>query len=320
MFKSKTKYTWEGWDSSGRESWVFNVKHPCELMGVHAKLIDKELEKSEKIEYCIYAPRVSSTSTPFGLKSEESSCGICVTDNRFIISKNRHIKEHKPRLDSINFKDILYLNFGGVMLLSWFSITYICEGLLKQLPIIFSSNGRHHFEKAIRSYKKYLPVINADNFGLDSFTAASFIYKIADNFHKNYLKSLISVDERCVLTFFCSYVLSKFKRKKNIFRRTKEILYVSDKATFLLTNKALMVVRNNRQSAIEAATDVLCIPLGKIKTVSLSEKLLNKENIYVLEINFINGETDLLFELIPYYNESISGLKTIETFLKKMRN
>ena len=24
MFKSKTKYTWEGWDSSGREDWVLN--------------------------------------------------------------------------------------------------------------------------------------------------------------------------------------------------------------------------------------------------------------------------------------------------------
>lgn len=255
MFKSKTKYRWEGWESSGREAWVFNVKHPCELIGVHAKLIDNELKESEKVEYCIYVPRISSTSTSFGLKSEESSCGICVTDRRFIVSKNRHIKEHKPSLDSINFRDILYINFGGVMLLSWFSITYVCKGLLKQLPVLFASNGRRDFEKSIRSYKKYLPVINAENFDFDAFSAGSFIHKITDTFHKDRLKNLISANERCILTFPCNYVLSKLERRKNIFRKTKELLYVADKATFLLTNKALMIARNNRQSAIGISTD-----------------------------------------------------------------
>ena len=43
MFKSKTKYTWEGWESSGKEDWVFSVKHPCGLIDVHAKLIDNQL-------------------------------------------------------------------------------------------------------------------------------------------------------------------------------------------------------------------------------------------------------------------------------------
>ena len=108
MNRVKTKYTWEGWESSGREDWVFSVKHPCELMGVHAKLIDKELKETEQVEYCIYSPRVSSTSTPFGLKTEETSCGICVTDKRFIVSKNRHIKDIEPSLTSIDFADIIY--------------------------------------------------------------------------------------------------------------------------------------------------------------------------------------------------------------------
>ena len=76
MFKSKTKYTWDGWESSGKEDWVFSVKHPCELIGVHAKLIDAQLKDSEKVGYCIYSPRVSSTSTPFGLKAAESSSGV----------------------------------------------------------------------------------------------------------------------------------------------------------------------------------------------------------------------------------------------------
>ena len=123
-FKSKTKYTWEGWDSSGEEAWVFAVPHPYELMGVHAILIDKELKDSEKIEQCIYSPRVSTISTPFGLTSEQSSWGVCVTDKRFIISQNRHVKGIEPCVTSVDFHNIIYCNIGSVLLLSWFSITY----------------------------------------------------------------------------------------------------------------------------------------------------------------------------------------------------
>ena len=76
-FKSKTKYTWEGWNSRGKEPLVFSVDHPRELMGAHAKLIDNQLGELEKIECCLYSPRVSSTSTPFGLKVDKFSYGLC---------------------------------------------------------------------------------------------------------------------------------------------------------------------------------------------------------------------------------------------------
>ena len=101
-FKSKTKYTWEGWESKGREASVFGVNHPCELMGVHAKLIDNELKPNEKIECCIYSPRVSATMTPFGLEAKRASYGLCVTDKRFIISQNCHVKGLDPDLLSVN--------------------------------------------------------------------------------------------------------------------------------------------------------------------------------------------------------------------------
>ena len=209
MFKSKTKYTWEGWESSGKEDWVFGVERPCELMGVHAKLIDKEIHESEKIGHCIYAPRVSSTSTPFGLKSEESSWGVGVTDKRFIISQNRHVKGIEPSVVSIDFKDIMYCNIGSALLLSWFSITYIQDGKIEKLNILFSSNGKHHFAKAVRAYKKYCCPLDTDNFVLDASTPGTFIHKVTDSIHRNYLKTLMSSGEKCILTFSCQYILEK---------------------------------------------------------------------------------------------------------------
>ena len=318
MFKSKTKYTWEGWDSSGREDWVFSVKHPCELIGVHAKIIDKELKESEKIEYCIYAPRISSTLTPFGLRSEESSCGVCVTDNRFIVTKNRHIKGIEPTLVSIDFKDIVYFNIGSALLLSWVSITYVRDGKLKHLPILFGSNGRHHFEKALRSYKKYCLSINADEFSLDTFSASAFIHKISDNIHRSHLKTLISQNERCIFTFSCQYLWHKAIEKKSIFRKSRESYAVS-KATALLTSKALLIARNGLEASVGNSTDVLNISVDKVSSLFLLEDKAGDSTIHKLRISFTKETEALEICLMSLDEKAEIFLNNIQLFLGNIK-
>jgi len=286
MFKSKTKYTWEGWESSGKEDWVFSVKHPCELIGVHAKLIDAQLKDSEKVGYCIYSPRVSSTSTPFGLKAAESSSGVCVTDTRFIISNNKHIKGVEPTITSINFEDILYFNIGSAMLLSWFSLGFISQGESKQLTIIFSSNGKHHFQKALRVFKKHSLAINTDDFKLDSSSPAAFIHKIKDKIHRDYLKTLLSDQEKCILTFSCRHVWEKVLNKRSLLKRKNQVVYFTSKATALLTNKALMLARDSVEHSIGSSVDVLNISLDKVKSIILVEENLDNGKIHKLKISF----------------------------------
>ena len=314
MFKSKTKYTWEGWDSSGREDWVFSVKHPCELIGVHAKLIDNQLKESEKVEYCIYSPRVSSTSTPFGFKAAESSSGVCVTDKRFIISNNRHIKGIEPTVSSINFEDILSFNIGSAMLLSWFCLGFISQGELRQLTIIFSSNGKHHFQKALRVFKKYEPTINTDDFKLDSSSPAAFIHRIKDKPHRDYLKTLLCDHERCILTFSCRYIWEKVSHKRYLFKRKKQVVCLTGKATALLTNKALMIARDGVEHSIGTSVDVLNISLDKVKSVILYVENFDTKKIHKLKVSFnkevrqnmpeiaftdIDEETSILLNDIP---------------------
>jgi hypothetical protein len=308
MFKSKTKYTWEGWESSGGEDWVFSVKHPCELMGVHAKLIDAHLKDSEKVEYCIYSPRVSSTSTPFGFKSEESSWGLCATDNRFIISKNRHVKNAEPELFSISFGDVLYFNIGRALLLSWFSITYALEKEKRHIDILFASNGRHHFEKALRSCKKYQNAVTTDVFGLESFSAASFIHKIHNKRHAGSLKTLISSGEKCLCAFSCQCLWDKFLEKKSFFRKSEVFYYPRSNATFLLTNKALLLARDSLETGVSNGVDILNMPLVKIKTASVLEEKLNDSTIQKIKISLAAATEDCSIE-IPFTCEN--GHKTI---------
>jgi hypothetical protein len=299
MFKNKTKYTWEGWDSSGKEDWVFSVKHPCELIGVHAKLIDNQLREGEKIEYCIYAPRISSTSTPFGFKSEESSCGFCITDSRFIVTKNRHIKDIEPSLVSIDFKDILYFNLGSAMLLSWFSLGFIKQGALDRATIIFSSNGKHHFQKALRVFKKHNLAVNTDDFKLDSSSPAAFIHRIKDKIHRDYLKTLLSDHEKCILTFSCRYIWKEVLTKRSLLKRKNQVSYLTSKATALLTNKALMIARDDIEHSIGSSVDIFNVSLDKVKGIGMFEENADGEKIHKLRINFTkeinSGTLDISF-------------------------
>ena len=291
MFKSKTKYTWEGWESSGEEAWVFAVSHPRELMGVHAILIDKELKESEKIEQCLYSPRVSTTSTPFGLTSEASSWGVCVTDKRFIISQNRHVKDIEPVVTSIDFDDILYFHIGNVLLLSWFSITYVKDGKLNSVPIIFASNGKYHFEKALRAYKKYRNAINADEFSINTFWVGSFLYKIRDSIHRNHLKTLISTNEKCISTFSCRYLFGKVVKKK-LFSRKEKVFYPTSKATVLFTNKSIMIAYDSLEFSIGSSVDVLMIPLDRVAKVFLSNENIENGMTHKLRVSFLTEVKD----------------------------
>jgi len=318
MFKSKTKYTWEGWDSSGREDWVFGVAHPQELMGVHAKLIDKELKADEKIEACLYAPRVSSTQTPFGLKSEESSCGLCVTDKRFIISKNRHLKDLAPTVSFIDFNEILYFHIGSALLLSWFSVTRTQDKKINTVPIIFSSNGKHHFEKALRAYKKYCASINTDEIAMDSFSAGSFLHKIKNSIHRNYLKTLISTNEKCILSFPCQYLGEKVVRKKLLSRKEKAFYSVSN-ATVLLTNKSIMISRDSLEFSIGSSVDILTVPLGRIAAISVFDEKIDNEVIQRFRFSFVEtvGSDILDISLIASDGECEEFLNNIQLLLRK---
>jgi len=286
--KHKSKFTWEGWKSRGNEPQVFSVEHPCELIGTHAKLIDAQLGESEKIEYCLYSPRVSSTTTPFGLKVKESSCGLCITDKRFIISRDRHINNVEARVDSIRLDDILYFNIGKALLLGWFSITYSQGGRNNQESILFCSTGKNHFERVIRSYKKYWNGFDPDEHGLESFSLGNFIHRIQNKSHAECFRTLVSSGEKCLLSFPCKYLCVRYGGKRFFFRQKQPQYFLND-ATCFLTNKALLLARDSLGGGIEYGIDVLLIPFEKVKAVDILEEQLKTKVVHRMKIFFKNG-------------------------------
>jgi hypothetical protein len=174
------------------------------------------------------------------------------------------------------------------MLLSWFSLGFISQGESKQLTIIFSSNGKHHFQKALRVFKKHSLAINTDDFKLDSSSPAAFIHRIKDKIHRDYLKVFISDQEKCILTFSCRYVWKKVLARRSLFRQREQTTFITSKATVLLTNKALMIARDAVESSIGISLDVLNISLDKARSIVLFGENSDTAKIHKFKISFNN--------------------------------
>lgn len=304
MLKNKTKYRYEGWEPSGKGEWVFKVDHPRELMGLHAELIDCELRESEKVEYCFYSPRrVSSASLPFGLKAEEASYGICLTDQRIIISKNTRPRYGTPILILLDFRNILYFHIGDALLVGWLAIHHAEHGQPEEMVILFPSTGREHFEKMIRALKKRWRQAETRTSNMQSFSPSSFINRVEEVAHRNDLKKLMSSSEECICASSCSCFWDIVKRRSFSNRKDCET-YVTSKATLLLTTKGLLIVRNDRGRAYYDAIDVLNLPLEKIKEFSLAIRNVERAVIYQwafafdkmasLSLSFVSNESDMM--------------------------
>jgi len=285
MIKNKTKYAWEGWTSSGNEPCVFSVAHPSELIGAHAKLIDGILRSSEKIEKCLYAPRATSTQAPFSFKHENASYGLCVTDQRFIISKDTHTKAETPTVILIDFDDILFFHIGKALLLGWFSIGYHKDGHVIQENILYSSIGQHHFEKAVRSCKKHWNACLGADLGQIPFAPASLMHKAEDKIHAQHLKTLMSSGEQCQLIFSCQYLWEEKEKKRQLFRLAKPRNFLSG-ATCVLTDKTLLLARNSLGGNLDRGVDVLVLPLEHIQAIKFVEERLDTKEVWRLKVYF----------------------------------
>jgi len=208
------------------------------------------------------------------------------------------------------------------MLLSWFSLGFISQGESKQLTIIFSSNGKHHFQKALRVFKKHSLAINTDDFKLDSSSPAAFIHKIKDKIHRDYLKTLLSDQEKCILTFSCRYIWEKVFNKRSLLKRKNRVVYLTSKATALLTNKALMIARDGVEHSIGTSVDIFNVSLDKVKGIGMFEENADGEKIHKLRINFTKevnpGTLDISFTDIDEETEIF--LNDISSLLNKEEN
>jgi len=141
------------WRSHGREPFVYRAQQPEDLLGVHAEVIASGLRAGEPLRYLLYSPIWEGQNAPFGIWSEPASHAVAVAGDRFLISRNPHIKGVEPTLQVVPFDRVLLVEVGTAHLLGWFSIQFARGGKVHRLSMLFTSVGVEHFQAAVREYR-----------------------------------------------------------------------------------------------------------------------------------------------------------------------
>ena len=140
--------------SSGREPWIFRVDRPADLIGSHRELIASAIQPGESTLHLIYSPAWEGSTAPFGITAHRASHAIALTNSRWIISEDRHERWAQPHVRSIPFANVLTLEKGSALLQAWLSLRYEENGALQHLTILHKAIGNHHFDDAVRTYRR----------------------------------------------------------------------------------------------------------------------------------------------------------------------
>jgi len=256
------------WRSSGKEPFVFSVDSPCNLVGVHANLMEEALRPEERFVHLLYSPIYPAPEAPFGIRAHPSSHAVAITDHRFIISEDRHVEGTSPTIRSIPFPRVLCLDLGNALLLGWFVVRFVDVGGPACASLLYTATGRHHFESLVRKYRAITAPVRRG-----TATARmdwSDIWAHAPRTQVNQLRSLIMEGEHPV-RLIRSWERWGSERRK---RKRRPVCLATD-GILLLTDFGVIYAVDEphaRPDAHSYGVNVSCIPLDALRQARLMEK------------------------------------------------
>jgi len=298
-----------GVPSSGRESYVFQANKPRGLLGVHADLMENALRPEEGLLYLLYSPIFPEKKGPFGLHATPASHAVAVTNNRFIISENRHMEGIAPTIQSILFDQVLYIQIGSALSLGWFAIQFVENEKTFCTTLFFTVTGIKHFETLIRNYRR-MAVSNCDRFPpkidwVDIWHRTSMT-------QVDRLKSLVLKEELPFSMLRSSelWILRK--------RRWKSIpVCLSTNGILVSTNFGFIHATDEpcvRPKIFSFGVNVSCIPHHAVKSARLLEKWIHGRLLPSLRLELARGSVAVDFD-IPFDGDSLKEAEDLLSFL-----
>lgn len=141
--------------STGNEPWIFRAAEPNELVGRHRRLMRDALQRGEQIGYMLYSPMWHGGGHHFGIRGTPASHALAITAGRFVITRDPHRGDDDATTMSILIRDVLMIEKGSALLLSWFVIRYVEDGRLVDVTILHKGVGTHHFDNVIAWYRTH---------------------------------------------------------------------------------------------------------------------------------------------------------------------
>lgn len=259
--------------SSGKEPYVFRADGPDGLVGGHADLIASALQPEERIHYLLYAPVRKADKAPFDVQAAPASHAVAVTGRRFLISRDLHDEAATPSVQSIPFDRVLCVEVGSALLLGWLVITFENERALSRSSLFYTSTGSHHFEAAVREYRRLTEKARAVSQGETIGWHAA--WRLTPRSQVDLLKSLITDDEKPldILRFREKWEEGE-KRNRKICQATDGILLVTGRRGFLCITEE----RPINPGMLAYGINACCFPASAIRS-AMNVMRANKNSV-----------------------------------------
>jgi hypothetical protein len=301
------------WQSSGREPYVFRVDKPDDLrdlhIDVHANLMEKTLHHDEGLLYLLYSPIFPEKEGPFGLRAAPASHVVAVTEDRFIISENRHMKGIAPTVQSVPFDQVLYIQIGSALSLGWFAIQFVENEKPFCTTLFFTATGIEHFETLIRNYRRMAVSNHRQSFQRIDWTD---IWRRTPMTQVDRLGPLVLKEELPFSMLRSSelWILRK-RRWKSIpaCLSTNGILVSTDFGFIHATDEPCI-----RPKIFSFGINVSCISFDALKNTRILQKWIYGSHLYVLRLEMGRGPVIADYD-VPFDGNSFSDAEALVRFL-----
>jgi len=296
--------------SSVKETYVFNVDKPHNLLEIHAELMKEALRRDEELLYLLYSPICQEKRGPFGLHGTPSSHAVAVTSGRFVISENQHRKGIAPTVQSIPFCQVLYVELGTALPLGWFSIEFVVEDKPCCATLFFpATTGLKHFGSAVSEYRRMTrpshDLLSSNMMGWADIWRHT-PKTLVDHFEPVILKdelpfNLLQSSER--------WITRKMRRKIIPTCVSTNDIFVSTNFGFIYGTEDKSRDKSRDKSS-KVGINVSCIPVGSVKSARIVEKRIYGSHLFVFKEEITRGGVAVEFDM-PFDDSRIMDAEAL---------
>lgn len=298
---------------TGKEPYVFRAEKPGDLPDIHADLMRKTLRHDEGILYLLYSPISPEENGPFGLSATPGSHSVAVTKRRFVISENQHRKGAVPTIQSIPFRQVLYVELGNALFFGWFSIQFVVDNKPSHTALFFSATtGMKHFGIAVRKYRNMTGPAY-DQLSVDTIDWAD-IWRHTPKTEVDHVKPLIIRKE---LPFNMLRSSERWILRKRL--RKSIPVYLSRNGILVSTNFGLIHATDEpctRPEIFGFGVNASCIAFGGLKSAQLLQKSMNGRSLRFLQLKIARGKVTIDFD-IPFDGSGLRDAESLVYFINR---
>jgi len=283
------------WRISSNELYTCRVADPRDLPGIHADNMMAGLAPGERLRYLLYSPIWEGKLAPFGITAEPASHAFAVAQDRFLISRDSHVKGAAPVLRIVPFSDVLYVQLGSSFCLGWFAVLFAEPARPAYKLLLFQAIRKDRFAAAIREYRSSV----AQGHNLDPAQSEAAWDRVwgQDLSQAQRIRELLVFGERPIRALHSSELWveqrSLWKRKWSCIV-CEELLLATDIGIFHVARETY-----DRLVTWNIGMNVVYVPHQAVRSAAIAQKVLLGKRVNYVRLNLARKNVTTCLE-VPF--------------------